>query len=114
MSTDTITQIVILLFPVVSGIVAVAAKHLFTKLPAAQRDAAKGIIGEVVTAIEQTAAGMPGTDKKGQAEVLISQMLKDAKVSVTPTTLNTLLEAAVHTLNVVDITAAEKPVTEIK
>lgn len=95
-------------FPIVEGLVQSLIRYIESRMSPAQVAQATILIGHAVTAVEQMYADLPGGNKKVQAEALISTLLKEAKINVSPATIDTLLEAAVHSLTVTGMTTSTK------
>ncbi len=100
--------------PIVQGIVQQLLKYIESKMSSAQLAQAEKYVGLAVTAIEQTVQDLPGENKKAQAEALISTLLKDAKVSVSPAIIDSLIEATVSQLSASGMRATTKLVPAIR
>ncbi|HLZ23034.1 MAG TPA: phage holin, LLH family [Ktedonobacterales bacterium] len=101
--TSTNLDLAVLLLSIVLPLMVALARFvmelLLERLPAARRARLETLVGTVVHAVEQANAGMAGPEKKRVATQLITQLAKDASLTISPTQLDVLLEAAVHALN---------------
>ena len=101
MNLDQVIQIVLLLLPLLPMPLIIASfKRLENRLvPASEQDRVKAIVRSVVMAVEQTCVMMAGPDKKGEAVRLISGLLAEHGLKVSPAMLDTLIEQAVYVVN---------------
>lgn len=64
-------------------------------IPVAQQDHIKSIVRTVVQAVEQVSPMMLGPQKRSEAVRLISQLLSEHNIQISPVMLDTLIEQAV-------------------
>ena len=64
-------------------------------IPIAEQDHIKSIVRSAVTAVEQTCPQMLGPQKRSEAVRIISQLLNEHGLAVSPVMLDTLIEQAV-------------------
>lgn len=102
---DLILFIISVVLPIMVSLAASLYQILLEHLPAAKRTAARQVVAEVVAAVEQANAGVPGPAKKQIAEQLIGVLAREAHVAISPSQLDVLLEAAVGSLNAAQRTA---------
>jgi len=64
-------------------------------IPVAEQDHIKSIVRSAVTAVEQTCPQMLGPQKRSEAVRVITQLLNEHGLNVSPVMLDTLIEQAV-------------------
>lgn len=64
-------------------------------IPVAEQDHIKSIVRSAVTAVEQTCPQMLGPQKRSEAVRIITQLLSEHGLNVSPVMLDTLIEQAV-------------------
>lgn len=100
-------------FPIVEGLVQSLIRYIESRMSPAQVAQATTLIGKAVTAVEQMYGDLPGGNQKVQAEALISQVLKEAHITVSSATIDMLLEAAVKEMKNGVMTASTKMIPAV-
>lgn len=105
------------LLPVMLKVADVAAQLYLQSLPAAKAQALRAqldqvrqlIQQQVVPAIEQANQAIPGAQKKAIAQQMIAVQMHQLGLTATPEQVDTLIESAVHAMNVAKTVAAATP-----
>lgn len=91
-----LTQI---LFPLVVSAAVYLYKKYVPPSKQAQLEHAKSVTRMVVAGVEQTCVALTGPNKKSEATRLITQLLGEAHITVSPTLVDALIEQAVYAIN---------------
>lgn len=114
MDSNTLSLVLLavsVVLPIMATVAASVYQVVLLHLPAAQRAHVRELVADVVAAVEQANAATPGPAKKQIALALLGDLLKQQKLNVSPTQLDVLLEAAVGTLNAVQVAGRAFSVT---
>lgn len=87
------------LYPFLFALAAVLFHWLVAKLPHNQQAMLNQIVQVAVSAVEQMGAGKTGQEKKQMAIQMISDILQDLHITISPVLINALVEAAVYGIN---------------
>lgn len=99
MSDAQLITLASILFPfIVSGCTYLYKKYVPPSRQA-QLEHAKSVTRMVVAGVEQTCDALTGPNKKSEATRLITQLLAEAHIQVSPTLVDALIEQAVYAVN---------------
>lgn len=87
------------LYPFLFALAAVLFHRLVAKLPHNQQAMLSQIVQVTVNAVEQMGAGKTGLEKKQMALKMISDILQNLHITVSPALINALVESAVYGMN---------------
>lgn len=101
MNASTLLAFAVLLAPIIFPLVSLLLQRLASnpKLSPTEQAALMGIAHYVVPAVEQTCGLLGGVSKKAEATRIISNILGDMGVSLSPAMIETAIESAVYNLN---------------
>lgn len=99
--TQVLTLITALtpVYPFLFALAAVLFKWLMSILPKDRQAEVNRVVQIVVQGVEQSGADKPGSEKKQIAVAIVNTILNNLRITVSPTLVDAMIEAAVYTIN---------------